>query len=412
MTALIELYANNAHSVLAGSITSSSATLSVSPGTGSNFPVPVPGVSFFRLVLTGAASPNTVEEICYVTQVSGDTFTVLRGQEGTTAVAWSVNDLAYNAVTAGTLEQFMQNYYGADTSASNNYVIANAVAAASYTTGMVASFSSAYSNTTTTPTLNVNGLGAKTIKNADGTALGIGQIESAVVQVCYYNGSDNSWRLQTPSYGQVIANLGYVPVNKGGDTMTGALTNPYGYYGTLYGDWASMPSGTTTVFYQASAPSGWTQIVNTAVNDSALRVVSGSGGGSTAGNNFSSTFVSQTVTGSVTISAITGTIGGTSLTVSQLPSHNHAVNDGGHSHYTIHYAYTQGGPNGPCDGSVNGPVGNFGTNTAFTGITIGSTGGGATHTHSLTMNAATGSFSGNSIPMNVKYIDLIVCTKS
>ena len=173
MTALIELYANNAQTVLAAGITASATSLTVSPGTGAEFPTPVSGTSFFRVVLTGASSPNTVEEICYVTARSGDTFTVQRGQEGTTAVSWSVNDLIYNAVTAGTLSQFMQRYYGADTSASNNYVISNYDAAGAYYAGQVASFASAYSNTITAPTLNVNGLGAKTIKNADGTALAI-----------------------------------------------------------------------------------------------------------------------------------------------------------------------------------------------------------------------------------------------
>lgn len=68
----------------------------------------------------------------------------------------------------------------------------------------------------------------------------------------------------------------------------------------------SFPSGTRMVFYQSSAPPGWTQI--TSINDRVLRVVSGSGGGS--GGNWSLSGVS---------------IGGTSLTVAQMPPHRHRL---------------------------------------------------------------------------------------
>lgn len=414
MTATIELYSNNANTILAAGITSSATTLTVAPGSGAEFPSPVFGQSFFRITLTGASSPNTVEEICYVTLRSGDVFTVLRGREGTTAVAWSVNDLCYNAATAGTYSQFMQPYYGVDTNGSNAYVISNQTAASAYYTGMPASFSTISVNTITNPTLDVNGLGASVIKNASGVALQVGQIATNTIQVCYYNATDNSWRLQTPSYGETISNIGYVPVNVGGDTMTGALTNSYGFYGplfgTLTGGWAYMPSGTTAVFYQASAPTGWTQV--TTQNDAALRVVSGVGGGGGGTNPFSSAFTSIAVTGSVSISTATGTVGGTALTVSQMPSHGHSVNDPGHSHSFNMYAATSGGPNGPTDGSVNGLAGYFGTYGAFTGITIAATGGGATHAHSLSMDPQSASFTGNNINLSVKYINTIICSKN
>ena len=47
------------------------------------------------------------------------------------------------------------------------------------------------------------------------------------------------------------------------------------------------------IFYQASAPSGWTQ--DTSLNDYGLRVVSGSGGGTTGSVNFGDLFVSKTL---------------------------------------------------------------------------------------------------------------------
>ena len=59
-----------------------------------------------------------------------------------------------------------------------------------------------------------------------------------------------------------------------------------------------IPSGTVMVFYQAVAPTGWTQV--TTQNDKALRVVSGSGG-VTGGTNPFSTVMAQTATGNHTL---------------------------------------------------------------------------------------------------------------
>lgn len=59
--------------------------------------------------------------------------------------------------------------------------------------------------------------------------------------------------------------------------------------GTTWDDVATLiPSGTIMVFYQSSAPTGWTQ--NTSHNDKALRVVSGTGGGNGGAVGFTSAF--------------------------------------------------------------------------------------------------------------------------
>ena len=98
MAATIELYANNAYSILANSISSSVTTINIAPGTGLRFPSPT-GDQFFRLTITGSASPNSSIEIVYVTSRSIDALTVIRGREGTVAQSWSVNDLCANEPT-------------------------------------------------------------------------------------------------------------------------------------------------------------------------------------------------------------------------------------------------------------------------------------------------------------------------
>lgn len=106
--ALILLAANNAQTVLSAGISSSATTLTVNTGTGALFPAPVSGTSFYKLTLVDAAT-GQLTEIMHVTARTGDVMTVLRAQEGTTARAWSANDIAANMLTSGSLSFFAQN---------------------------------------------------------------------------------------------------------------------------------------------------------------------------------------------------------------------------------------------------------------------------------------------------------------
>lgn len=107
--ALLLLAANNAQSVLAAGISASATTMTLNTGTGALFPAPVSGTSFFKLTLIDAAT-GQISEIVHVTARTGDTLTIVRAQEGTLARAWSVNDIAANMMTAGTLSYIFDNY--------------------------------------------------------------------------------------------------------------------------------------------------------------------------------------------------------------------------------------------------------------------------------------------------------------
>ncbi|WP_209442432.1 hypothetical protein [Enterobacter roggenkampii] len=111
--ALTLLAANNAQTVLAAGISASATSLTVNSGTGSLFPAPSAGVSFFKLTLIDAAT-GQLTEIMHVTARTGDTMTIERGQEGTTARAWSANDIAANMMTAGTLSYLLANFQPLD----------------------------------------------------------------------------------------------------------------------------------------------------------------------------------------------------------------------------------------------------------------------------------------------------------
>lgn len=100
------IFSNFAASTLAGPLSTTSSTAIVSSGTGAEFPQPS-GAQQFAAVLNDAAT-GLLYEVIYVTAVSGDDFTILRGQEGTVALTWIAGDLIANVVTAGQMASMVQ----------------------------------------------------------------------------------------------------------------------------------------------------------------------------------------------------------------------------------------------------------------------------------------------------------------
>lgn len=92
------LFANNVATTLSSALTGAATTLSVASSAG----MPMPTASdYFLLTLENTA--GTVREIVKVTAVSGNTLTIVRAQEGTTASAFAVGDKAEMRLTAGGL---------------------------------------------------------------------------------------------------------------------------------------------------------------------------------------------------------------------------------------------------------------------------------------------------------------------
>ncbi|MFT2793026.1 hypothetical protein ACMV5I_23570 [Serratia sp. T13T92] len=108
-------FGNNVVSSLAADITANQTTIQVMPGAGARFT----GLltydyangsntlkTYAKVTLTDAK--ETVFEVCHLTAVNNDTLTVVRGQEGTTAKGWSLNDVIANFATRGSENQFVQ----------------------------------------------------------------------------------------------------------------------------------------------------------------------------------------------------------------------------------------------------------------------------------------------------------------
>lgn len=146
---------------------------------------------------------------------------------------------------------------------------------------------------------------------------------------------------------------------------------------------SGFPAGTVILFYQAAAPTGWTQV--TTLNDYSLRLVSGTGGTTGGTTAFSTVFANQTPT--INTSGLSA--GATTLSTTQIPSHQHSI--------TTYY-----------DNNVSGSSINSFTSTAVPRTNYTNfTGGGGSHDHTIS-----GSATSSAITLNVLYANVIICSKN
>jgi len=120
-----------------------------------------------------------------------------------------------------------------------------------------------------------------------------------------------------------------------------------------------FPVGTKAIFYQNTAPTGWT--IDTTLDDKLLFVTKGAGAGGQTGGTVHST-------GTWTISGITG--GDHVLTIAEMPSHRHDIKKNTSARDEM-YGYGQAGDE-------------LGGEQQYSGYT----GGGAAHSHGVSHDGA------------------------
>lgn len=92
------IFENNINTALSNAISSSATSITVA--NGADLPTSIPAGEFLALTLNDQ-STGQFFEVVYATAVTGNTLTVLRGQEGTSALSWLTGDLVYSGPTAG-----------------------------------------------------------------------------------------------------------------------------------------------------------------------------------------------------------------------------------------------------------------------------------------------------------------------
>ena len=192
------------------------------------------------------------------------------------------------------------------------------------------------------------------------------------------------------------------------------------------------------LFYQSSAPTGWTKV--TSHNNKALRVVSGSGGGSGGSNAFTSMFASRSLsvsgsgTASISISGTTGNTGNPTTTqYLNVITDSHVMYSGevaAHAHSYHAPLGTSGGQYGISDtlnaGSSGTPnVGSTGSNQSHHhaiylhplgnhqhgGASFSGSGSGSPSDHSHTFSDSISVSSSGTVDLRVQYVDVIICSK-
>ena len=135
-------------------------------------------------------------------------------------------------------------------------------------------------------------------------------------------------------------------------------------------------SGTRMSFQQTSAPTGWTKDTTSTIDNSVLRLVTGtpSSGGSVAFSTWNSS----------------GTTGAYTLTTTDIPSHSHGSSTGGNFWLSNTSQPSYNIANGNLNNANNGYM-------QYPSANTGNTGGGGSHSHSLSNN--------------IKYYDFIIATK-
>lgn len=178
------------------------------------------------------------------------------------------------------------------------------------------------------------------------------------IAASYFNGVYAFENLTTGSFTITLQNA------------TGGVVLPQGRRGLVYvstinslaprilaGGNGDIAAGSKTLFYNTSAPTGWTAV---ALSDYAIKIVATGNGGVTSGSVAYSTLFGRTATDAHT------------LTTAQIPSHTHSIAHG-----------SSGG--GGSSNIAGGASGSTTSNTAATG-------GGDSHTHNLDMRVTTAAF--------------------
>ena len=300
------------------------------------------------------------------------TFTADQSMGGNRLTNLGQAEATADAVTAGQVQSssltLLSSVVGTDTITASS-----SPSLAGYAAGQTLQFISAGSNTTTTVTLNVNSLGAKSVLRAGGGALFVGDIANGQVVEVYYNGTNFEF---TNTQHAAIADRSFFTgqVVQALSIATPAGTVPLD--GTTIGNAGSGATSRANADTSALFALLWSGSSNTL-----LPIQDSAGAATTRGASASADFAAlkrMPVPTAIDGQALLAAVSSSPMTASlgALMSHTHGVTDPGHNH-----AYALAGTPQPQSGSTTNCLTSLvpsATSASVTGISINSAGTGGT----------------------------------
>jgi hypothetical protein len=260
---------------------------------------------------------------------------------------------------------------GADT------ITASCAQISTFAAGQVFSFVSVGANTTTTVTLNINGIGAKNVLRPGGGSMAVGDIPASGIVFVGYNGSNfEHLNSKHASTSDTVSTSRYSTGDVVQSISTTAPTGTVAMDGTTIGDGSSGATSRAN----SDTLALFTMLWNGASN-ALLPIQDGTGAASTRGASAAVDFaahkrmpVPTLIDGQAILAAVTS--GTMTASLGALMAHAHSITDPGHTHGTDGFR-TSGGAT--AFGSTGGNMGlSSGTYSATTGITVNSAGAGGT----------------------------------
>jgi len=144
---------------------------------------------------------------------------------GATALATQYNNLRLDVLLGGD--------YATSGGSADVQTLSLDAQITSYVNGMLVHFRSGFTTTTRTPTLNINSIGAKTMKKFDRSALFVGEIIANASVIAVYDSTDDSFLIlsntdkDTPPYGD--ESDGSLSITSGTTTLNESTRNVYQY---------------------------------------------------------------------------------------------------------------------------------------------------------------------------------------
>lgn len=180
-------FTNNAYGTLASGILAGDVTIPLTAGHGARFPSLGTGDYFYATLVD--ASLNL--EVVKVTARATDSLTVVRGQDGFAARAYNAGDRLELRVPNIALRAMDQEAFAVVTaSGTDTYTATLDPVPNGLNQDQIYAARIPNTNATTTPTINFNSYGAKTIKEMGGGPVAPGALKANTVHFFHYDGTD------------------------------------------------------------------------------------------------------------------------------------------------------------------------------------------------------------------------------